>query len=176
MGFNEIRPESCGDGCGCDFGCKYDWAKMNYDLKHTRFHEVTGNMWDIPADAYCITTNGFVKKNGEAVMGAGCALEAKQRYEWLPLKLGKSISCYGNHVFEFGDGLVTFPVKHKWFEKADMLLIQKSAVQLMELVEGSGWKKVILPRPGCGNGRLKWDDVKAVLTPILDERIYIVSK
>lgn len=42
------------------------------------FNEVVGNMWAIPADAYCITTNGFVKKNGEAVMGAGCAKEARR--------------------------------------------------------------------------------------------------
>lgn len=33
--------------------------------------EVKGNLWTYPAEVRVITTNGFVKKNGEAVMGIG---------------------------------------------------------------------------------------------------------
>ena len=36
---------------------------------------------------------------------------------------------------------------------------------------------IILPRPGCGNGKLKWCDVKKVIEPILiDKRIWIINK
>jgi hypothetical protein len=142
------------------------------------FNEITGNMWDIEADAYCITTNGFVKKNGEAVMGAGCAKEAATRYPSLPAVLGIHIKLRGNLVwlYEVTPPLLMFPVKHNWYEKADLELIVKSAVDLMKWVDGKQWQKVLLPRPGCGNGKLKWDDVKIVLEPILDNRIWIVSK
>jgi hypothetical protein len=136
-------------------------------------------MWDIPADAYCITTNGFVKKNGEAVMGAGCAKEAAKRWPDLPRILGNNIKSAGNLVnllWKDEAILVAFPVKHNWFEKADIELIERSAAQLMILTEVAGWQKVLLPRPGCGNGRLEWADVRKVLEPILDERVYVVSK
>lgn len=146
------------------------------------FNEVIGNMWDIPADAYCITTNGFVKTNGEAVMGAGCAKEAAKKWPYLPKLLGTLLST-GNHVewvpMDPKDNigyLVFFPVKHNWWEAADLKLIEQSANDLMKGIEHRGFKKVLLPRPGCGNGRLKWEDVKAVLEPILDERVTVVSK
>ncbi len=44
------------------------------------------NLWDADADnvLLCITTNGYVKNNGECVMGRGCALEAKTRWPDLP--------------------------------------------------------------------------------------------
>lgn len=71
--------------------------------------------------------------------------------------------------------LISFPVKHKWFEAADLSLIERSAKQLMLLISCTEFEKVLLPRPGCGNGRLQWADVKKVLEPILDERVYIVS-
>jgi len=42
--------------------------------------EVDGNLWEIEADWRVITTNGFVKKDGRAVMGRGVARQALQRY------------------------------------------------------------------------------------------------
>lgn len=41
--------------------------------------EARGNILDLfgKVDCICVTTNGFVKKNGEAVMGRGIALAIK---------------------------------------------------------------------------------------------------
>ena len=44
------------------------------------------------ADVLCITTNGFVKRNGEAVMGRGCAKQAAELWPWLPTTLGRAIN------------------------------------------------------------------------------------
>ena len=35
--------------------------------------EIRGDLFTQEADTICITTNGFVKANGECVMGRGCA-------------------------------------------------------------------------------------------------------
>jgi len=66
-------------------------------------------------DAICITTNGFVKKNGECVMGRGCAKRAAELMPGLPEILGNAISSQGNKVYAHGPlnniEIVTFPVK-----------------------------------------------------------------
>lgn len=153
--------------------------------------EKRGDLWTFQVDYRCITTNGFVKKNGEAVMGRGCAKQAATRWPGLPRVLGDLIHEYGNVTQEIGystltDGeikhcawdLVSFPVKHHWREKADLALIERSAHQLVELVNEEpdpDEVEVVIPRPGCGNGQLDWEDVEPVIEPILDDRFTIIT-
>lgn len=148
--------------------------------------EVTGDLWEYPADVRVITTNGTVKKNGECVMGRGCAWEAKQKYPNLASSLGLHIQNKGNCVgiIRTPDAappvkhtwLVSFPVKHAWFQKADPLLIVSSAIELVELADNKSWQRIVIPRPGCGNGKLQWADVRELLKPILDDRFHIITK
>lgn len=145
--------------------------------------EVTGNLWTYePADARCITTNGDVRKDGRAVMGRGCAYEAKERYPDIQMDLGRCLTRAGNHVHELikidNWVLLTFPVKHHWNDQADLDLICRSALELMRYLDHDeiGLKHVLLPRPGCGNGRLRWEDVRTVLYPILDDRVYVIDR
>lgn len=143
--------------------------------------EVVGDLWDYPADWRCITTNGFVKKNGECVMGRGCAYEATQRYHGLAKRLGQDILQDGNYLRVYRDlELIAFPVKHHWYEKADPELIQRSAQELGVFVKDildeydyilgidDAPPTFLLPRPGCGNGGLKWEEVKPLLIDLPD--------
>lgn len=127
--------------------------------------EITGNLWDHNNvdTVICITTNGFVKKNGEAVMGRGCAREACVKYPGLSKRLGAHLLLRGNVPVWLTTGLVTFPVKHNWYEDADLALIALSAEWLKREALNLGQKWFVLPRPGCGNGRLQWDDVRPLL-------------
>ena len=123
----------------------------------------------------CITTNGTIKGNGECVMGRGIALTIKQRIPQFPLVLGNMITVHGNHVYRFpikSCVLFSFPVKHNWYEEADPQLIVRSAKELVALLKPN--EVVLLPRPGCGNGKLSWADVKPLLEPILTEQVFIV--
>ena len=143
--------------------------------------EVTGNLWTYPADVRVITTNGTVKKNGECVMGRGCAAEAKRRFPLIASELGDHIRKNGNVPCHFmGDlydcDIITFPVKHQWFQRADPALIAQSAKTLLQLLEfEAGDITICLPRPGCGNGGLRWEDVKPILEPILDDRFHVIT-
>lgn len=141
--------------------------------------EVIGDLWEYePADVRVITTNGFVKNNGEAVMGRGCAREAKQKFPDISLELGVSIKKKGNIPFYFRKyGIMTLPVKHVWYEKADLDLICESCSLMVNgLVNNhSEWKNVLIPRPGCGNGQLDWTQVKIAIEPLLDDRFRIIT-
>lgn len=150
--------------------------------------EVFGNLWEYEADARVITTNGFVKNNGEAVMGRGCALEAAKKYPSLSKDLGVRIKHSGNRVFGFKydkDIIFTFPVKHNWYEKADIDLIARSALQLIDEIVHSPVNvnhfdmyiksHIVIPRPGCGNGGLEWYQVQPMLEEIWDDRFHVIT-
>jgi len=138
--------------------------------------EITGNLWDHhPEYIIAITTNGIIKKNGECVMGRGCAKEAKDRFPDIAKKLGTHVKLCGNHVYYLGKNVVSFPTKYGWWEDSDISLIERSTQELVALVDKSGWKSVIIPRPGCNNGRLKWSKVKPVLKKYLDNRFTVIS-
>jgi len=154
--------------------------------------EIKGNLWDQDADAICITTNGFVKKNGECVMGAGIAKDAAKRYPNMPKKLGGLINKYGNRLHIIGSMIresimklhgetafsyiIAFPVKHKWFEKADLKLIETSCKELVALANDLSWQKVVLVKPGCGCGKLDWEtEVKPLVEKELDDRFEVID-
>lgn len=171
-------------------------------------------------DAICITTNGFVKRNREAVMGRGCALEAAKRIPELPSLLGHRIQLDGLEVTRLTEvavsintleepihhplEIVAFPVKPagikinhehhlRWVVKhmrnkfkvgdsvpgwaciADKELIERSAEQLDAMADEQNWNTVILPRPGCGAGELKWEDIKPILEEVLDDRFFVIT-
>lgn len=141
--------------------------------------EVVGNLWDYPAEWRVITTNGTVKKNGHAVMGRGCAKEAMQRYPLLPALLGNRLRILGNHVNGFiaaelraDRGLFTFPVKHEWMQAADPQLIARSVAEFkVNLLDSTTY---VMPRPGCGNGNLRWEDVRPLLVDLPDN-VFVID-
>jgi Macro domain len=143
-----------------------------------------GDLWGYAsvADVIVITTNGTVKKDGRAVMGRGCALEAAERFSDLPKWLGTRLSTKGNVVQFLATTdrkiplLATFPVKHQWWQKASLNLIVQSARDLSRAADAMSLEKVVMPRPGCGNGGLEWEDVQPVLSQILDDRFLAVTK
>ena len=108
-------------------------------------------------------------------MGRGCAKEATQRIPHLAKDLGEMIKLYGNRVWGIG-GICTFPVKHNWWEEADPLLIEESAKSLRTIALGDSAITYILPRPGCGNGRLKWEFVKQIIASILPDNVWVISR
>lgn len=166
--------------------------------------DVRGNLFQYPADAICITTNGFVKSNGEAVMGKGCALEATRLMPGLAQRVGSALKIHGNKVQIIGElegkPVIIFPVKPKskpyapgvpvqhmagkfeagdqvpgWACKAEMSIITRSAHELTSLADKEGWSTILIPRPGCGAGELDWNNVGFELREILDERFYAIT-
>ena len=148
-----------------------------------------GDIFNLPKnrnEAVCVTTNGVVKKNGCAVMGAGIAKQANMSFNGLTQDLGGLLLQYGNRVYDMGfrkDNvtgnwirIITFPTKHHWREKSDLELIKTSAEQLIDICNGRGITTCYLPCPGCTNGGLNWErQVKPLLDSILDDRFVIAD-
>lgn len=169
------------------------------------FKEAKGDLFDAEGfDYICITTNGFVKKNGEAVMGRGCAKQLSKEFPKSNASLGAAIRNNGNVVqpiFEMDDlTVLSFPVKPSaitytgnnivfharkyyqvgdtvpgYYAKADPEIIERSARQLMSILNTNPGTTAAIPRPGCGAGELQWADISRLLNGILDERVTVYT-
>lgn len=128
-------------------------------------------------EGLCVTTNGMIKNNGHAVMGRGIALQANNRYH-VSAKLAEHLRKNGNVAADLGiyNGVhvLSFPTKHDWRDNSDIELIKESAKQLMIIADNLGLTTIYLPKPGCANGHLNWNDVKPVIDAILDDRFIVV--
>lgn len=154
-----------------------------------KMREYVGSIWDVKADWVVIPTNGFVKKDGTNVMGSGLAKQAADFHPSLPASNGEAINKYGNVPCFLGYFLTkvnqetgkleqlpngsyrvySFPTKHHYREKSDIKLIRESCSNLLKAWESSPpalRPTVVMPRVGCGLGKLDWEgDVR----PLLDE-------
>jgi hypothetical protein len=154
-------------------------------------------------DNICIPTNGETKHNGRAIMGAGIALLARETFHEIDAWLGQGLKVHGNVPIFLGHYQVggayyppsqgvdtskgrycriwSFPTKNLVRDDSDLRLIIASAKLLTwEMTLGlfyvDRFHTVALPRPGCGVGGLRWDDVKVPLGQILDGRFYAIDR
>jgi hypothetical protein len=139
--------------------------------------EIDGNLWGLlnrdSKSSIVITTNGVIKKNGCAVMGAGLALSASIRFPQLPYELGKRLRQTGNKVYYFSEyRLYTLPTKRHFKDKSELEFVLDGCRQLKELSPPE--QIVYLPKIGCGLGQLEWNNIKLFISEILTEDKFIV--
>lgn len=147
-----------------------------------------GNIFMLPdpalRDACCVTTNGVLRNNGKAVMGAGIAKYCRDTFKGVDTVLGDKLKKYGNHAYALGWQeiignigrfmLFSFPTKEDWKADSKPELIQQSCKELMKLADQYAISDVYLPCPGCSNGRLNyWTDVRDILRANLDDRFVV---
>jgi hypothetical protein len=135
-----------------------------------------GNLWNFHSlGPICITTNSIIRKDNTLVMGAGIALQAKQRFPDVPGTLAGLVRKYGNRAFYLSiPNLFSFPTKHDWKDRSDIDLIAQSCHDIVDITGRMGFNRVFLPKPGCANGQLSWADVDAVISRILDDRFTVI--
>lgn len=138
--------------------------------------EAVGNIWEYAGKGViAITTNGSTTRDGRAIFGQGVAKQAALRFPALADKSGILLAEHGNHVFDLGCGIVTFPVEETPWSLPDLRIIARSADELRLLADSSGWQLIIVPRPGCGGGGLAWKEVKPLLEFCFDHRFLVIS-
>lgn len=152
---------------------------------------IQADIFEVKGFLKCVTTNGVVGTNGKAVMGAGVAKAVRDRIPGIDEVLAAHIRKADNHVHLLGfyenSFWVSFPTKHSYRDgAADLALIERSCRELKNLLRLSfrdylrADKRVILPRPGCGQGtgNLDWEkQVKPVIEGVFPEAwMLVVSK
>ena len=124
---------------------------------------MTGNILESKAECLVNTVNC------EGYMGKGIAYQFKTRF---PKNNEAYVrECRGNRlrpgilfVYEEDDKIiVNFPTKDKWRAPSLMKYIEDGMKALVEYIDSSSIHSVAIPPLGCGNGGLKWEDVKKVI-------------
>jgi O-acetyl-ADP-ribose deacetylase (regulator of RNase III) len=150
--------------------------------------EIDGDLFAYDdADAIVIPTNTETVRTREglthAVMGAGIAKVAADRWETLPIALAARMAAHGKeHVYAFdlyfgSASVVCLPTKRDWRKPSDIDLIWRMVDELKIVTRTMGWESVALPRLGCGRGGLDWEtQVRRVLVELLDDRFIVVHR
>jgi len=135
---------------------------------------VKENLWnevDHPS-LYVVTTNAFIKKNGDLVMGAGAAQQAVNGLPTIARECAKVIThgeTYGFRIVrrptDTHRGFGIFQVKRFWMEDADTKLIEISAGSLIAYAINHSGVSIRMNYPGIGNGKLSKEEV----APLIDE-------
>lgn len=136
---------------------------------------MTGDIWELSKqlDAWVvIPTNKIVRSDGRAVMGAGLAKQAAERYPDLPNELGLHITSFPDQLFVEWP-IICLPTKHDWRKPSTLELVTVGCVQLKSLAKiltSVGHNNPILvPQLGCGLGGLNWErEVRPTVDAILE--------
>lgn len=132
----------------------------------------TGNMFDHPASLILVTTNSFVRSNGELVMGRGAAAELRRH-------MPNAESVFGSLVRKTPGlgvwkqyGVMTcgpygiFQVKYHWGKPAVPDLIKVSVFCLQSIARN--YHSISLNYPGIGNGGLTKEAVWPLIQGLPD--------
>lgn len=157
--------------------------------------EVHENLFEITptTDALVCTINRTLKRDGTLVMGKGVAKQFAAYWPHLPRAWGARVDhakivadILLGELYRIGDEIhranksdrmpligIGLPTKLDWRNPSVPELIVESCEMMVGLVEVFGLKEIRMPPPGCGNGGLRWANVKPLLTNILDDRFVV---
>lgn len=136
---------------------------------------VTGNFFDYPADIRINTVNCV------GVMGAGVALQFKERYPNMfreysnecrngRVKIGCPHVWLDNDFFKREDLIIiNFPTKDNWRNPSEYEFIEKGLFWLREFLKRYTGKTITIPALGCGHGGLDWGNVKRLIEDYLSD-------
>ena len=133
----------------------------------------TGNLLDAPVQALVNTVNTV------GVMGKGIALQFKNSFpenakvytdavKEGKVKLGEVLVVSVNPIGTVRY-IINFPTKGHWRYPSKLAWVQSGLEDLKQKLQEYNITSVALPPLGCGNGGLKWDEVKPVIENALKD-------
>lgn len=161
--------------------------------------EVKGDFWEEvekqkPTHIVC-TCNGVLNLKNELIMGKGIAKQFRDRYKGLAKEAADRLlevhgESYHHSRDDYGivagleprDGvsILLLQTKRHWRDESpkelviDSCMWMNAGINMISIAQGLECK-IVMTRPGCGNGGLDWDDFKEDLD-FLDDRYIVVNK
>lgn len=133
---------------------------------------IEGNIFDSRAQATTCPVNLV------GAMGKGLALAFRQKYPTLP---GVYLDLLGNNMLLMGrpfsvglngvpQDIILFPTKQHWRNPSELDWIENGIKYMISRLETHAWKyeSIAVPALGCGEGGLKWEDVKPLMDLYFD--------
>ena len=136
-----------------------------------KFAELTGNIFSSGAEVVVITVNC------EGVMGAGIALDAKNRWPEIYDVYSKRCELNGFDVGEImwadsvSKKVALFPSKKLWRAPSKLSYISEGLDALRTDIYQMSITSIALPHLGCSNGGLTWSEVK----PLIVEKLSTID-
>lgn len=137
-------------------------------------------MWleDPPPDTWLVTANSVVRSNGRLVMGAGAALQAKERFpdcdEWFGSYVRGACGSGGffGVIWHPEEPIGLFQTKYHWRQTSSYDLIYRSASVLIAYLATSN-SRISLNFPGIGEGGLDKERVKDLVIDYLPDNVTV---
>ncbi|GIV07149.1 MAG: hypothetical protein KatS3mg017_0351 [Fimbriimonadales bacterium] len=110
--------------------------------------------------------------NTQGVMGKGLAYEFKKRF---PESYERYQEACKNGEIQIGkvqvvltgklhpQYIINLPTKKSWRQKSKLEYIQAGLKDLLRVVQEHGIKSIAIPPLGCGQGGLRWEEVKSLI-------------
>lgn len=141
-----------------------------------------GNLLESDAEALVNTVNTV------GVMGKGIALQFARAFPAMlsdyekaakrgDIRLGQ-MHVWANDALSGPRWIINFPTKSHWRARSRLADIEAGLVDLVRVLRSNGITSVAVPPLGCGNGGLRWDDVRPLIEkalaemPDVDVRLY----
>jgi O-acetyl-ADP-ribose deacetylase (regulator of RNase III) len=129
--------------------------------------EAHGNLLASDVDALVNTVNTV------GVMGKGIALQFKRAYPDMfkayeraakadELRLGK-MHVWPTNQMSGARFIINFPTKKHWKARSRLADISAGLEDLVRVIQDLGIRSIAIPPLGCGNGGLRWDDVRPII-------------
>jgi len=132
---------------------------------------ITGNLLEAETEALVNTVNTV------GIMGKGIALQFKEQFPQNfklyaaackkgEVQIGrmlvvKELTTSGEKI------IINFPTKTEWFKKSQYRYIEEGLEDLVRVIKEYEIKSIAVPPLGCGNGGLKWDNIKMLMDKYL---------
>lgn len=131
-------------------------------------HYVTGNLLAAPDEALVNTVNTV------GVMGKGIALQFKDSYPYNfsmyqqackegSIFPGKLLVTRDSNLSGDSKWIINFPTKKDWKHRSKYEYIENGLKDLVRVIDKYQIKSIAIPPLGCGNGGLKWSNVKEMM-------------
>jgi O-acetyl-ADP-ribose deacetylase (regulator of RNase III) len=129
--------------------------------------DCSGNVIEHPSDALVNTVNTV------GVMGKGIALQFRRAYPEMfkayeracndgEVKLG-GMHVWQNLALTGPRFIINFPTKGHWKAKSSIADVERGLVDLVRVINEKGITSIAVPPLGCGNGGLRWSDVRPLI-------------